>query len=127
MPDIFMILDDLGRNVAALRESLSALRALVGKDGPFPMAVKPMRTRGRRRKTRRSIPTKPGRKAKFTIPPPRRRYRISAKVRALRKKQGRYMGLVRDLSAAQKAQVKKVRAEKGLEAAVKLAASMRPR
>ena|SRR5450759_4933482 len=125
MPDIFTILDDLGRNIAALRESLSPLRALVGNDGPFPMAVKPMRTRGRRRKTRRSVPTKPGRKAKFTIPPPRPRRKFSPKGRAALKLAGRYMGLVRNLTAAQKAKVKKVREAKGYVAAIKLAVSMR--
>lgn len=125
MPDIFMILDDLGRNVAALRESLSPLRSFVGKDGPFPMAKRPTRTGGRRRKARRPVPRKPGRKANFTIPPPRRRKPVSPKVRAMRKRHGRYMGLVRNLTADQKARVKKVRKEKGLGAAIKMAASMR--
>jgi hypothetical protein len=125
MPDIFTILDDLGRNVAALRESLSPLRALAGRGGPFPMAGKPARKKARRRRARRAGSPKPWREAKVAAAPTRRRKPLSAKVRALRKQQGRYMGLVRSLSAAQKAKVKRVREEKGLDAAIRLAASMR--
>lgn len=54
---------------------------------------------------------------------PRRR-NLSPKVRALRQLQGRYMGLVRRLSAAQKAKVKAVREKQGLPAAIRLAASL---
>jgi|SRR5450759_1857738 hypothetical protein len=125
MSDIFMILDDLGSNVAALRESLSPLRALVGKDGPFPMAVKPTQRGGRRRKSRRSATSKPAKRESKTAPRPRRK--LSAKGRATLKMTGRYMGLLRNLTAAQKAQVKKVKETKGYVTAVKLAASMRAR
>jgi hypothetical protein len=125
MPDIFMILDDLGRNVAALRESLSPLRALVGKGGPFPRAAKPSGKRGRRRKARRSVVTAPAKREARIAPWPRRRF--SPKGRAALKMAGRYMGLVRNLTAAQKAKVKKVREAKGVEAAIKLAASFRSR
>jgi hypothetical protein len=125
MSDVFMILDDLGRNVASLRESLSPLRALAGKDGPFPMAGKPARKSSRRRRAHRVGSSKPGRRAKVGAAPTRRRKPLSAKVRALRKQQGRYMGLVRNLSPAQKAKVKTAREAKGIEEAVKLASSMR--
>src|SRR5450759_2869942 len=93
MPDIFTILNDLGHNVAALRESLNPLRALAGKDGPFPMAGKPARKSSRRRRAHRVGSSKPGRRAKVGAAPTRRRKPLSAKVRALRKQQGRYMGL----------------------------------
>jgi|SRR5450759_1091490 len=125
MPDIFTILNDLGHNVAALRESLNPLRALAGKDGPFPMAGKPARKSSRRRRAHRVGSSKPGRRAKVGAAPTRRRKPLSAKVRALRKQQGRYMGLVRNLSPAQKAKVKTAREAKGIEEAVKLASSMR--
>jgi hypothetical protein len=125
MPDIFTILDDLGRNVAALRESLSPLRAFVGKDGPFPMFGRPARKKARRRRARRVGSAKPGRQAKVAAAPTRRRKPRYARVRALQKQQGRYMGFVRTRPAAQKAKVKKVRGAKGVKQAIKLAASMR--
>src|SRR5579864_6970761 len=109
MPDIFMTLNELGRNVETLRGQLKGLKALFGKDGPFPM----MAVRARRPRRRRI--------AKTTA----RRQRVSAKVRNLRKLQGRYMGLVRNLTAAQKAQVKKVKELKGYGAAFKVAARLR--
>lgn len=121
MPDIFVILDNLGRSVDALREHLNPLRTLIGKDGPFPMAKKTVRGKGRRRRARR-VAGKPGRPAKTSAAAPtRRRKPVSAKVRAMRKQQGRYMAAVRNLTAAQRAQVKKVRQEKGFQAAMKLA------
>ena len=50
--------------------------------------------------------------------------RLSPKVRALRRQQGRYMGLVRRLKAGQKARVRAVREKKGLPAAIRLALSL---
>jgi hypothetical protein len=50
--------------------------------------------------------------------------RLSPKVRALRRQQGQYMGLVRRLKAGQKARVRAVREKKGLPAAIKLALSL---
>jgi hypothetical protein len=46
---------------------------------------------------------------------------ISAKRRAAMRVQGRYMSAIRLLSAAHRAQVKKLRAAKGAEVAIKLA------
>lgn len=124
MPDIFSILDDLGRNVAALREGLSPLRALAGKDSPSRMAEKPTRTRGRRRRrARRPAATTPATQKSRVAPRAKRKF--SPKGRAALKMAGRYMGLVRNMTAAQKAKVKKVREEKGIEPAIKLAASIR--
>jgi len=127
MPDIFVILDDLGRSVDALRKHLNPLRALIGKDGPFPMAVKPVRGKGRRRRARRVAGRKPGRPAKATVVPVRRRKPVSAKVRAMRKQQGRYMAAVRNLTVAQRAEVKKVRQTKGFKAAMITAAKVATR
>ena len=50
--------------------------------------------------------------------------RLSPKVRALRRQQGQYMGLVRRLKAGQKARVRAVREKKGLPAAIRLALSL---
>lgn len=52
------------------------------------------------------------------------RRNLSPKVRALRRQQGQYMGLVRRLKAAQKARVSAVREKKGLPAAIRMARSM---
>ena len=52
------------------------------------------------------------------------RRRLSPKVRALRRQQGQYMGLVRRLKAAEKARVSALREKKGLPAAIRLARSM---
>lgn len=49
--------------------------------------------------------------------------RLSPKVRALRRLQGQYMGLVRRLGAAEKARVRAIREKKGLPAAIRAALS----
>ncbi len=54
----------------------------------------------------------------------RARRRLSPKVRALRRQQGKYMGFVRRLKAAEKARVRAVREKKGLAAAIRLASSI---
>ena len=53
-----------------------------------------------------------------------RRRRMSPKTRALRKLQGKYMGLVRGLKAAEKARVRAVREKQGMGAAIQLASSL---
>jgi hypothetical protein len=52
------------------------------------------------------------------------RRRLSPKVRALRRQQGQYMGLVRRLKPAQKARVRAIREKKGLPAAIRLALTL---
>jgi cytochrome c-type biogenesis protein CcmH/NrfG len=52
------------------------------------------------------------------------RRRLSPKVRALRRQQGQYMGLVRRLKPAEKARVRAIREKKGLPAAIRLALSL---
>jgi hypothetical protein len=51
----------------------------------------------------------------------RRRRKASAKARAAWKAQGRYLGAVRQLSAANRAKVKKIREAKGVRAAIRAA------
>jgi hypothetical protein len=53
-----------------------------------------------------------------------RRRAATAKVLALRKLQGRYMGFVRRLKAAEKARVRAIREKQGLAAAIRAAASL---
>jgi len=55
---------------------------------------------------------------------PRRRRRMSPKTRALRKLQGKYMGLVRGLKPAEKSRVRTVREKQGMAAAIALASSL---
>ena len=54
----------------------------------------------------------------------RRRVAISPKVRALRRLQGKYMGYVRRLKPAEKARVRATREKEGMQAAIRLAASL---
>src|SRR5438552_5463558 len=53
-----------------------------------------------------------------------RRMRMSPRVRALRKLQGKYMGYVRRLKPAEKARVRAIREKEGMQAAIRLAASL---
>jgi hypothetical protein len=118
---VFSILDDLAQNVADLRQSLSPLLTL---------ASAPTTPRGTARKRRGR---RPGRPASKSPTPPRRsakvarttRRKISPKGRAALKLAGQYMGLTRNLSAADKAQVKAVREKSGVAAGIKLAKSLK--
>lgn len=83
--------------IKKLRERLSSLERLVGQ----------------------SAPAKRGRRARKVV-----RRQMSSKTRALRRLQGKYMGHVRNLKAAEKARVKALREKKGIGAAIKLAASL---
>jgi hypothetical protein len=53
-----------------------------------------------------------------------KRRKLPPKILAFRRKQGTYMGLVRQLSAAEKARVRTVREKNGIVAAIKLAKSL---
>ena len=66
-----------------------------------------------------------GRAPRKGRPRPAARRKLSPKTRALRRLQGKYMGSVRSLTAAEKARVKAVREKKGIEAAIRVAASLK--
>ena len=83
--------------IKKLRERLSSLERLVGQSAPA-------------RRSRRAGKVD--------------RRKMSSKTRALRRLQGKYMGHVRNLKAAEKARVKALREKKGIVAAIKLAASL---
>jgi hypothetical protein len=53
-----------------------------------------------------------------------RRARLSPRVKALRRLQGKYMGYVRRLKAAEKSRVRAVREKQGMGAAIRLARSL---
>lgn len=81
----------------------------------------PIRTRNftfRARKVRKVKASRSSRKH-------RKKMKMSAALRKQRRLQGRYMGLVRGLSKAKQAQVKKVRQEKGYGAALAVMAPKR--
>jgi hypothetical protein len=95
------ILRDREKEIAALKRRLEALeaggaRALAAAAGRVSAAVRPVRRR-----------------------------RLSPKVRALRRQQGEYMGLVRRLKPAEKTRVRAVREKKGLAAAIRAARALR--
>jgi hypothetical protein len=94
------ILRDREREISALRRRLAALEA----GGVRAIA----------RAAERVTPTAG-----------RAQRRLSRKVRALRKLQGEYMGLVRRLKPAEKSRVRAIREKKGLAAAIRAARSMR--
>ena len=93
------ILRDREREIAALRRRLAALETL-GARAAAQAAGKVSSAAGRVRR------------------------RLSPKVRALRRQQGQYMGLVRRLKPAEKSRVRAVREKKGLAAAIRLARSL---
>jgi hypothetical protein len=99
---LFAILDDLTANLAELKATLAPL-ALIGGT----IVTEARKPAGGKRRAKGA--------------PSRARGPISPKRRAAMRDQGRYMGAIRLLSAAQRAQVKKLRAAKGAEAAIALA------
>jgi hypothetical protein len=96
------VLNGRAKEIAELRERLATLE---GMDGG-----------GSRRGRRKGVANR--------RPARRRRVAISSKVRALRRLQGKYMGYVRRLSAAEKARVRTVREKQGMQAAIRLASSL---
>lgn len=79
---------------------------------------------GRKSAPRKRVIRRAPRRAKGTVPSPAKKARkkptLSPAVRAQRKLQGRYMARFKTLSSAKQAHVRKVRQEKGYEAALKL-------
>ena len=107
---IFQLLDLLASTLTALREALVPTK---------PAAKTPGRKQGSRETSRTSTsPTATPRKAAASEA--RRKAKTPNPRLAL---QGKYMAAVRGLSAANKAKVKKVLAEQGVEAAIALALS----
>jgi hypothetical protein len=109
---IFTLLAELQSTLAELAEALDPLQLLKtfkGGDAPFPMKSAGKPTVSGKKKATPKATTKPARRSKAT----------SARL-AL---QGKYMSALRGLSKADQAEVKKVRAEQGVEAALKVAAA----
>jgi len=114
---IFTLLAELQLTLAELADALNPLQKLAETlkehDGPFPMQPA-RRKRATRKRSAASVAP-----AKATRKPARRSKGTSARL-AL---QGKYMSALRKLSKADQSDVKKVRSEQGVEAALKVAAS----
>jgi hypothetical protein len=114
---VFTLLAKLQSTLAELADALNPLQKLAdtlkGHDGPFPM--KPTRKK-RAKRTKKAASTP----AEKPTPKPARRSRGTSARLAL---QGKYMSALRKLSKADRAEVKKVRSEQGVEAALKMAAA----
>jgi len=94
------VLNGRSKEIADLRERLASLEGMGGGSGSSRRAAGARRATGKRRVA------------------------ISPKVRALRRLQGKYMGYVRRLKPAEKARVRTVREKQGMQAAIRLAASL---
>jgi hypothetical protein len=92
----------LGREILQIRRAFTALAAAFERLGPALAA-------------RQAEVVANGNGAA----PVRRRVNLSPKQRAALKLQGRYMGTMRGLKPGQRAAVKKLRAEKGIQAAIR--------
>lgn len=108
---VFTIIDDINARLDELKTALQPLSALasLGSNGH---AARPGRRKGRG-------PGRPARSMK------KARRKSSPKLRAFRALQGKYLGALRQLTAAQRAQVKKAKVAGGYEPALKLAAQLR--
>ena len=95
--------------IRSLRERLASLEGMDGAASSSPR-------RGGRRRGRGA--------ASGSASRPIRRRKMSPKVRALRRLQGKYMGFVRGLKPAEKARVRAVREKQGMGAAIQLASSL---
>ena len=116
------IIDDIVASFRELKEAVGPFARLAtvftGGDGPFPVkgtAKEPGKKPGRSRGA--SVTVKAA-QAPADAPTAAKKAR---KPNPALQAQGRYMSALRPLSKAQKAEVKKVRAEKGVEAAITLA------
>jgi hypothetical protein len=101
--------------IRSLRERLASLEGMSGGASSFS------RGRGRRARGGRAASGSGGSAAASR---PIRRRKMSPKVRALRRLQGKYMGFVRGLKPAEKARVRAVREKQGMGAAIQLASSL---
>jgi hypothetical protein len=103
--NLFAIIDEMTANLAELKATLA------------PLALIERTVVAEARK-----PATAPRAAKGAAPVARGP--VSAKRRAAMRIQGQYMGAIRPLSAVQRAQMKKIRAEKGVEAAIAAAGKL---
>jgi len=106
--DIFKTVDDLKKGINELQSQLAGLQRAFGRAA--------RREVGRGSRKTKSVVRKAVSRA---------RKASSARVKGMRKLQGKYMGMVRNLNQVQKAQVKKIKQSKGYKAAFDLAARLK--
>ena len=121
---IFTLLAELQSTLAELVEALNPLQKLAGLfkggDGPFPMKPAVRRRGPGKKKAVSAAPAEAPAAAapkKAARPKPKKAKTTNSKLAF----QGKYMAAVRGLSVADKAEVKRIRAEQGVEAAIKVA------
>jgi hypothetical protein len=101
----------LGREMLQIRRAFAALAAAFERLGPALAKRQAEAVASGKASTNGATPT-------------RGRMNLSPKQRAALKLQGKYMGTMRGLKPGQRAAIKKVRAEKGIEAAIREAVRM---
>ena len=112
---VFSIIDDLSSQLNELKRALAPLAGLVSSSRTPSVRRSP----GRPRPTGGSVSPRPA--ASKRMPTKRKRV-TSPKVRAMRKQQGQYLGALRQLTPAQRQQVKKAKATGDYASALKVAA-----
>ena len=113
--NVHVIIRELRAGLSDLESHFANLGSIFGGGGESSGAATPRKRRRARKGGRRSS-------APPSAPKTRRKPRLSPAVRAQRKLQGKYMAKFKTLSTGRQAQVRKVRAEKGYEAALKMMA-----
>jgi hypothetical protein len=126
--NIFTIIDGLVSGIEELKKALAPLSALAGAQRPTVAATAPTARAARPKRRRRGARVaKPAAKTTAAAPAKTaqktKKKPVSAAIHQARVFQGKYMSATRGLNPAQKAQVRKARAEQGAEPALKLAAS----
>ncbi|HET9793925.1 MAG TPA: hypothetical protein VFS34_05630 [Thermoanaerobaculia bacterium] len=116
--NVHSIIDELKAGLSELQSHFENLGSIFGGSEKTTPGGRKSAARARRRAPRRAAgrpaaPAAPAKKA-------RKKPTLSPAVRAQRRLQGRYMAKFKGLSKTRQAQVRKVREEKGYEAALKM-------
>jgi hypothetical protein len=123
MARVLSIIDALQRNLSELgnrfRELTETFAGSTAKRRSRPAATRKAGTRKRRLKRATA------RKTAVAAAPEKRRRRVSTEIRKARQLQGKYLAALRALSKADRARVKRVRAEKGVAASLAEAKKLR--
>jgi len=120
--NVFEVLDGIAEAVQELRTILEPLARLTGGDQPAARATKaPTAPKRRRRRKASASATKKGAAASKAKKPGK----ASKKPESWRRSAGLLGGLLRYMSAADRAKIKAIQAEKGIEAAIAAARAHR--
>jgi len=117
--NVHAIIGDLRAGLSELQSHFESLGSIFGGRGEPSGRTTPRR---RRRASKARPVAKRSASAPRAARKTRRKPRLSPAVRAQRRLQGKYMAKFKTLPKARQVQVRKVRAEKGYEAALKMMA-----